>query len=181
MSSLRIDLLNSAEKLELEAILLEMSRRKIRSSFREYCVHALAPLGHAPAPHHDLIIRELEAVAAGRTPRLMLNLPPGSAKSTYASVLFPAWCLSQRKHLKIIAASNTAKLAERFSRSVLDQVRENGDVLGFSVDRGGVEMWDTTNGGAYRSAGVGGTITGFRCDLALVDDPVKSRAEAESE
>ena len=37
-----------------------------------------------PAAHHRLLIRELEGLAAGRWDRLMLLLPPGSAKSTYA-------------------------------------------------------------------------------------------------
>lgn len=52
----------------------------------EWALLALAPQGHAPAAHHRLLIRELEGLAAGRWDRLMLLLPPGSAKSTYASL-----------------------------------------------------------------------------------------------
>ena len=40
--------------------------------------------------------------------------------------------------------------------------------------------WETTKGGGLRAVGVGGGITGFGADLIIVDDPVKSRAEAES-
>lgn len=120
-------------------------------------------------------------VATGQTKRLMLNLPPGSAKSTYASVLFPPWLLAQRPGLNIIGASNTSTLADSFSRRVMNEIRQHGQTLGYSLGRESAEMWDTTNGGTYRAAGVGGIITGLRADLALIDDPVKSREEADSE
>ena len=41
--------------------------------------------------------------------------------------------------------------------------------------------WETTDGGGVRAVGVGAGITGFGADLIIVDDPVKSRAEAESQ
>jgi predicted phage terminase large subunit-like protein len=41
--------------------------------------------------------------------------------------------------------------------------------------------WDTNAGGSLRAVGVGGGVTGFGADLIVIDDPVKSRAEAESE
>ncbi len=46
--------------------------------------HALAPWGQIPARHHRFMIKKLEDIAAGRIDRLMLLLPPGHAKSTYA-------------------------------------------------------------------------------------------------
>ena len=61
-------------------------RNSIRDSLDEWATMALSPQGHAPAAHHRLLIRELEGLAAGRWDRLMLLLPPGSAKSTYASL-----------------------------------------------------------------------------------------------
>lgn len=68
--------LNATQEKELRA--------KVRASLDEWALLALSPQGHAPAAHHRLLIRELEGVAAGRWDRLMLLLPPGSAKSTYA-------------------------------------------------------------------------------------------------
>ncbi len=60
------------------------TRGKVRGSLDEWALLALSPQGHAPAAHHRLLIRELEGLANGRWDRLMLLLPPGSAKSTYA-------------------------------------------------------------------------------------------------
>ena len=44
-----------------------------------------------------------------------------------------------------------------------------------------VSEWETGLGGGVRAVGVGGGITGFGADLVIIDDPIKSRAEAESE
>ncbi len=40
--------------------------------------------------------------------------------------------------------------------------------------------WETSIGGGLRAVGVGGGITGFGANLCIIDDPIKSRAEAES-
>ena len=47
----------------------------------------------------ELLIEKLEAVERGEIPRLMILMPPGSGKSTYASVLFPAWSKRYVKRL----------------------------------------------------------------------------------
>lgn len=120
-------------------------------------------------------------MARGETKRLMVLMPPGSAKSTYASDLFPAWFLSQGPNRRIIGASNTADLAGSFSRRVRGRIREHGALLGYGLAREAEELWSTTNDGEYRAAGVGATITGLRADLGLIDDPVKGRQEADSE
>lgn len=151
-----------------------------RASFEHWCEHALAPLGQTPAPHHRLLIRELERVASGATKRLMVCMPPGSAKSTYA-ILFVAWFLARMPRAKIIGASHTADLAERFSRTAQDVIRDNTDILGFRLARESVQDWDTSSRGEYKAAGVGGPITGRRADLVIIDDPVKGRAQADSE
>ncbi len=41
--------------------------------------------------------------------------------------------------------------------------------------------WETPGGGIVRSVGVGGGIAGFGADLVVIDDPIRSRADAESE
>lgn len=113
----------------------------------------------------------------------MVFMPPGSAKSTYASVLFPPYLLAQNPSLTVIAASHTVELAERFGRRVRNLISEHGNVLGFSLaaDSQAAGRWDTDRGGEYFAAGVRGPITGRRADLALIDDPVKSREEADSD
>ena len=89
----------------LVRVLEEQRNRLIRKDFGRWCAYALKPFGQAPARHHRLLIEKLALVSSGKIDRLMLLLPPGSAKSTYASVLFPAWWFANHPRSTVIAAS----------------------------------------------------------------------------
>jgi hypothetical protein len=161
----------------MRALVLEERRRTIRRHLTAWAEHALAPLGQTPARHHRLLIDELERVERGEFNRLMVFMPPGSAKSTYASILFPAWWFCRHPRSAVIAASHTAALAHCFGRRVRNTIAEHAATTGFDLaaDSAAVGRWETKAGGEYYAAGVGGSITGRRADLAIVDDPVKSR------
>ena len=157
-------------------------RERVRASLNEWALLALSPQGHAPATHHRLLIRELEGLAAGRWDRLMLLLPPGSAKSTYASLVFPPWFLANRPWAHVIAASHTASLARSFGRGVRTLIQEHESRLGLWLDPNNrsAGRFGVIGGGSYFATGVRGPVTGRRADLLLIDDPVKSQAEADS-
>jgi len=112
----------------------------------------------------------------------MILMPPGSAKSTYASIVFPAWWFTQHPRSSIISASHSLSLAEHFSRRVRTLIVAKQHYLGFSVarDHRAIDTWTTSNGGDYLSVGIRGAITGHRADLVIIDDPIKSQADAES-
>jgi predicted phage terminase large subunit-like protein len=113
----------------------------------------------------------------------MIFMPPGHAKSTYASVLFPAWYVGKNPRNNLISASFNSTLAERFGRKVRDQVSNSFwpfpevQLSGTTKSKG---EWETNLGGEYFAAGVGGGITGRRLDLGLIDDPIKGREDADS-
>jgi predicted phage terminase large subunit-like protein len=111
-------------------------------------------------------------------------MPPGHAKSTYASVLFPAWYLSRTPAASVIACSHTQQLAERFGRQVRNIVAGPacGSAFGCALapDSQSAGRWATLAGGDYLAVGTGGSITGHRADLALIDDPIKGREQADS-
>lgn len=161
----------------------EILRRASRVSLERFIEYRQA--GYAPAKHHRLLIEHLEAVERGEIERLMVCMPPGSAKSTYTSVEFPAWCLGRNPAMSVIAASHTQELAERFGRRVRNIVASDEFAKAFGVgvadDSSSAGRWDTDKAGEYFAAGVGGSITGRRADLVVIDDPVKSREDADSE
>ncbi|MGI4798846.1 MAG: phage terminase large subunit [Janthinobacterium lividum] len=158
------------------------ARDKVRESLNEWALVALEPQGFAPAAHHRLLIRELEGLANGRWDRLMLLLPPGSAKSTYASLIFPPWFMAVRPWSHVIAASHTASLARSFGRGVRSLIQEHGGRLNLMLDPNNrsAGQFGVIGGGNYFATGVRGPVTGRRADLLLIDDPVKSQAEADS-
>jgi len=135
-----------------------------------------------PARHHLEIINALQRVSSGETRRLIVLLPPGSAKSTYASRLFPAWWLAQHPRSAVIAASHTGRLAQDFGRGVRGLVETHSRILGLSLraDARAAGRFVTQCGGEYFAIGVHGAVTGRRADLALVDDPIRSFVDAES-
>ena len=137
-----------------------------------------------PAVHHKLLIAKLEAVARGKIKRLMIFLPPGAAKSTYASILFPPWYMGRHPTHPVIAASHAKELAERFGRRVRNIVDSPiyRDIFGFGLgeESGAAGRWETARGGEYYAVGVDGSVTGRRAALGIIDDPVKGRAEADS-
>jgi predicted phage terminase large subunit-like protein len=157
-------------------------RLALRKDLSTWATLALADRGQAPARHHRLIMAELESLAAGHTDRLMLLLPPGSAKSTYASLLFPPWWLARNPGSSIIAASHTASLARHFGRGVRGLIDQHGSRLGFSLDptSRAAHNFTTSTGAEYFATGIRGPVMGRRADLILIDDPVKSQAEADS-
>jgi predicted phage terminase large subunit-like protein len=152
-----------------------------RTSLSSFAAEALSPQGFTPAAHHRLIMREVEAVANGKTPRLILIAPRGAAKTTYVSRLLPAWYFAARPNTSIIAVSHTQEPAEQNSRAVQRLVREHAALLGYDLVNDAAGRWETSNGSLYTAAGVGQAVRGRRADLILVDDPLRSRAEAESE
>jgi predicted phage terminase large subunit-like protein len=165
---------------QLLALKQERWRRQCRQSFIAFSVEALSSRDEVPALHHRLLCSELEALARGKFSRLMVLMPPGAGKTTYTSRLFPAWFCAFKPGANIIAASHTASLAEENSGFVQRVVRDNADTLGFTLLNDAKDLWHPSSGGGYLATGVGGTIRGFRADLAIIDDPIKSYDEAES-
>ena len=144
--------------------------------------HVLKPLDQRPAAHHRMLLDRLGLVAEGAIDRLMVLMPPGSAKSTYASLVFPAWWLARQPATSVIAASHTAELADHFGRRLRNLVAEEADALGYGLagDSRAAHRFRTTAGGEYFATGIHGPVTGRRADLVVIDDPIKNHAEGES-
>lgn len=135
-------------------------------------------------PHHGLIAAHLEAVERQEITRLMITVPPRHGKSELASVRFPAWYLGRHPDHRIIGCSYQATLAERFSGLAKNQVEDARWPFPVTLthDTKSKAAWDIAgHRGGYIAAGVGGSITGHGANLVIIDDPVKSREEADSQ
>jgi hypothetical protein len=155
----------------------EEQRRSIRRSLAAWC----RICDYEPAAHHQLLIRKLEALTRGDIQRPAIFMPPGSAKSTYASILYPAWHLANSPHSLVLGCSHTTELAKRFGRRVRNLIGDHELILGISLsDETAADRWRLHHGGEYKAAGVGTGIAGFRADLVIIDDPIRSREAADS-
>src|SRR4029453_1365347 len=122
-----------------------LKRRSIRSSLTEGARHK----GFEPAAHHQLFIREIQAFLKSDDERLLLFAPPGSAKSTYVSVLLPSWYLAGNPTHSILAATHNVEFAERWGRRVRNDIAGDAHVLGISLseDSKAAARWSLTAGG----------------------------------
>lgn len=172
------------DKMRLRDVLREqvMARHGAETVTEETLPHFLqrvSPDYHWDWPYMRLMQSKLDAVTRGDIKKLMLFLPPRHGKSELATVRYPAYRLHHDPSTRIVVAAYGQGLAERFSRKcraicALDLGPTNRD-------RFAAVNWSTKHGdGGLRAVGVGGGVTGMGFDLLIIDDPVKSREEAES-
>lgn len=144
---------------------------------------------YTPGWVHFDISRRLEQfmrdVEDKKSPRLMLLVPPRHGKSELASIRFPAFILGHHPEWEVINCGYNLDLPMKFSRKVREILRDPGYKPLFQQsmldpDSQSAEAWNTTAGGGFTAAGVGGGITGKGATVLIIDDPIKNQEEADS-
>ena len=108
---------------------------------------------------------------------IVINVPPGTTKSTVASIMFPAWCWTRLPHCQIISSSHAYMLAMDLSRKSRDVVlsdkwrRLYGDP-GLREDQNSKGYFVNNAGGMRYAVGTGGNIMGRHGHFVIVDDPL---------
>ena len=67
----------------------------------------------------------LDSVARGELRRLMVFMPPGSAKTTYSTIRFPAYYMGKYADKGVICASYSGDVATMFGGQVRDLVKSS--------------------------------------------------------
>ena len=129
-------------------------------------------------PHVGVLQHTVDRLAAGVVDRVIIQVPVRHGKSETMTVGAPAHLLDEDPARRFIVASYNVTLAAKFGRKIRRLARQAGVPL--SDERNAADDWETTAGGGVRAVGVGAGITGQGGDGIFVDDPIKSRAEAES-
>jgi predicted phage terminase large subunit-like protein len=156
---------------------------------------------YEPARHHILLAEKLEKVktfietkGTQGIGRLIVCMPPQYGKTEQVSRLFPSWILGDLPDSRIILTSYGADLATENSRITRNYVGSEAytNIFGarssldapveLSPESRSVVSWNLKeHRGSVFAAGVGGGITGRPANLVVIDDPFKSREDAESE
>jgi predicted phage terminase large subunit-like protein len=138
-----------------------------------------------PAQHHKLMLDLFERMESGEIQRGMLFLPPGSAKSTYGSIVFPSWFMGRQGNRNVILVSHTTELARKLGRRGRQVTRSPhfNEIFGcqLSPDTAAADEWSLTNGSEFMAAGIITGVSGNRADLLVIDDPLRGQADADSE
>lgn len=134
--------------------------------------------------HIEFLCDELQKVGERvirREPKeydLIINVPPGSSKSSLASVLFPAWLWARDPSLQFICGSygdDLAKdLANKFRRAIVNETYR-GLFPNVQLQSSGVEVIRTMQGGWRKATSAGTAIQGWHGHLQLIDDPLNTK------
>ena len=137
------------------------------------------------AAHHRLLLNDLQGIEDGSIPNLMVLMPPGSAKSTYSDVVFIPWFMAKKPRRNVILASYASEIAEKQGRRARQLINSKSFAnlmqTGLKADQRAAHQWTLQNGSEFMAGGLLAGLTGNRGALGVVDDPMKGRAEAESE
>jgi len=134
-----------------------------------------------------------ERVFAGKPKEydLIINVPPGTTKSTIVSVAFPAWAWTRMPSARLICGSHTEALTfdlSRKCRNILEEADRSHGRPTYQDCFPGTELLADQNtkghfvnqaGGGRKSITVGGASpTGFHAHFLIVDDPIDPQQAA---
>lgn len=169
---------------------LERDAERAKESLTEF-VKIFWPLVDPGMPlrmnwHVEAICDHLEAVSRGDIRKLLINIPPGHAKSLLVSVFWPAWEWTWAPSKQSIFSSYAAELAERDSVRCRDLMMQEKYQHAFVIGKGydGRPLWTfnpsenrvnsfkNTLAGSRQCLSVGSKATGFRGNKVVCDDPL---------
>lgn len=176
----------------------EILRRKARKDYATYV--ALANPGFYTTHFHKFLCDEIQEFLEhpcenGVMDILLLSVPPQHGKSYTVTETLPSWYLGKHPTDGVIIAGYESTFAESFSRRNRDKYNtivqevflqrdKNGDIVHDcrpNPNVQGVALWETAQGGTCRAAGLKAGITGYGCELFIIDDPIKNKEQADSE
>ena len=114
---------------------------------------------------------------------LIISWPPQHGKSMTVTETLPSWYLINNPTKRVIEISYSEDFAQLFGRRNKAKLNEFGGKFGveLATSPNSSTEFETTQGGSMISRGVMSGVTGRPCDLMIIDDPIKNRAEADSE
>lgn len=128
--------------------------------------------------HHDVVTDLLEQCERGEIRRLLINLPPRTAKSFIGVIALTCWLIGRAPNRKILIICYGDDLATKHVRHIRDIIRSKRfrklfPGVAIRQDKSGASHFETTKGGMVRASSVQGQIAGFGADFILIDDPMK--------
>lgn len=161
----------------------ELARRSFYRFFCEFW-ETIETVPLVPNWHIKYICDQLQEVyevweRGENQPDVLINVPPGSSKSTICTQLFPAWLWTRNAAIRIISSSYSEALSTDHAvktRDVLTSDKYNlyyPDHIKFKDDTNGKTHYKNTKKGERFVTSTGGTVTGKHADFIINDDPVK--------
>jgi predicted phage terminase large subunit-like protein len=130
--------------------------------------------------HYDLISEYLTLIKQRKLRRLILNVPPRSAKTTFATVCFPVWCWTTNPSTEFLCASHSSDLSTDHSIQRRNLIASPwyqalwGDKIQLASDRNLSTQFHNTQSGKMIATSTSAGAEGKGGDIAILDDPMSS-------
>lgn len=131
------------------------------------------------APYLELVDDRLTKIEKGATRRQVINLPPRSLKSYFATVCFAAWMIGRNPKLNIMIACHTTALAIAHFNNIRKLMKSEMYRHIFPASRIGAGKdteaeVETNAGGRILAVSFEAAPTGRGADGIIIDDPLKA-------
>lgn len=141
--------------------------------------------------HIPYLCEELERLSdciVHRQPKpydLIINIPPGTTKSTIVTIMWPVWLWTLDPTIRIITNSYSGGLSlEHATKSkdiiLSDKFQRLFPNIQIRRDKSGKQNYENTETGFRYATSTGATITGFHAHVIINDDPQNPK-QAESD
>lgn len=180
-----------------DAARLLLLRRQARESLADYMAYIEVPgrpvgdgdvfeqVETSMALHHRVICDAVQRTMEKRYGRLIILAPPGSAKSSVASIVAPTWAMGKWPKKRVIIAGHNSDIATTQSKKgrAICKSKRYQSLWDTELpnDQRAADEWALTNGSTMIAGGILSGIAGFRVDGIVLDDPHPTRDAAESE
>lgn len=164
----------------------ELYRTLVQNDFCSY-VQYTNP-GWIPTRFHRRLCNEVQDFITRQTSAaydiLVIDTPPQHGKSQTITETLPSWYFGHFPRNKVIEISYSEDFAERFGRRNKQKIAEYGGLL-FGIELAdspcaSTEFELSNHTGGMISRGIMSGVTGHGANLMIIDDPVKTQEEADS-
>ena len=150
-----------------------------------------SPYDYLPAHSKEIVRRALSSK------RVVLNVPPGHAKSQVMAVWVPIWLICRDRNASIVILSKTGDLARQRAREIANHLEQNSLLVadfgrfrpetqdlpwhpnsGEFIVQGRTEEHELSGSWTLQSRGAGQQIFGVRLTHLIVDDLVDTQNSA---
>jgi len=133
--------------------------------------------------HLDAMCEHLEAVTRGEILKLLITIGPGHAKSLLTEVFWPSWMWANDPTRQLVCLASDLGLALRDANRQRDLVKSAWYQRAFSAPAGWIfsasqdakGYFENTAKGFRYSAGVDGSVTGWRGHGVVMDDLLQAK------
>jgi len=178
-------------KLPKHAVKAELARRSLHRFIKEFW-HVLSGDPFADNWHIKYICDEIEQVfwrvklRKDKLYDLVINVPPGTTKSTIVAKMFPVWAWLNDPVISFITGSYSSPLALEHSDASRDimgceqfkewypwiAIKPGQDTKSKYQNHWADAQGRLHNGGKRFTTSVGGTVTGMHGHIIIIDDPI---------